>query len=579
MSFGTNKLRAGRFALFASALTSGSLAMSCAGDIGSPLNPSFGASENFGEPGAPGVGPIGPDGKPINIDKGAQSLNCTQPNVGATPLQRLSRAQYGNSVRDILKVTLEKGALPEDEKVGAFDGNVIVPVTDLLVDEYAAAAERVATAVLPKIEQLVSCDRAKDGDAKCSSKWISELGRRLYRRPLHAEEVTAYEGLYSAFKGKGYTQALRVIVQTMLQSPMFLYRVELTPVQKGDFTKLDPYELASRLSFFLVSSAPDDELLALAADGTLAEEDVLEAQIERLMDDARFSDTLESFHMQWLDIDKVDALSKDDAKFAAFTPELGAAMRKETASFIDYVFRKDDATLDTLLTASYSFPQAGLGKLYGTADATGEEPVELDPEQRAGLLTQPAFLASHSHYDKTSPVLRGKVVIRNVLCQDLPDPPANVDTTPPEPTANATTREMLQEHVANPACAGCHKRIDGIGLGFEAYDALGGFRTMESGKPIDSTGEVLATKGTNGSFDGVPELSRKLAQSVDVQQCVTKQWLRFALGRMEADADKCTLEKLFNEFADSGRDIRALLRSIVLSDAFRSKRVATESAP
>jgi hypothetical protein len=199
--------------------------------------------------------------------------------------------------------------------------------------------------------------------------------------------------------------------------------------------------------------------------------------------------------------------------------------------------------------------------------------------QRAGLLTQPAFLASHAHYNQTSPVGRGKVVIRNVFCASLPDPPPNVNTTPPDPSPTATTREQLTEHQTNPSCSGCHKRIDGIGLGFEQFDAIGGFRAMEAGQTVDASGIITGTKTSDGTFNGAVDLSQKLADSVEVQQCVTRQWLRFAIGRLESDADACTLSKLFKDFAASGNDIRALLQAIVRSDAFRSKRVSPVSAP
>jgi len=570
-------------------LVAGSLLVGCSGEVGAPLSPNSQLADNRA-PSAPGsssalpgvgAGPSAtkPDGTP---SVSTQPLDCKKVNVGATPLQRLARGHYVNSIRDLLKVTVAKDSLPEDEKVGAFDGNTVAPVTDLLVEGYMSAAESAAKAALPQIEKLVVCDRTKLGDAACAAQFIEQFGQRVYRRPLKSEERASYVAQFDAYKGKGYPAALRVIVQTMLQSPNFLYRVELTPVQPGaEVTTLDAYELASRLSFFLVSTTPDTELLEAAKTGELLAADGLTKQVQRLIDDPRLSETIDSFHLQWLDIDKVDTLSRDPALFPMFTPEIGAAMRKETLRFVNYVLREDDGTLDTLFTATYSFPEGPLLDLYGLDAAAAKTggPVELDPSQRAGLLTQPAFLASHSYYGQTSPVLRGKTVIRNVLCQTMPDPPPNVNTTPPASTPDATTREKLIEHTSNPSCAACHKRIDGIGLGFEEFDAIGRFRTKESGKPVDASGNLMGTEMANGAFNGVSELAQKLLTSPELPQCVTTQWVRFALGRMEADTDACTLDKLFKDFSASGHDIPALLQSIVLSDAFRSKRVATESAP
>jgi hypothetical protein len=165
------------------------------------------------------------------------------------------------------------------------------------------------------------------------------------------------------------------------------------------------------------------------------------------------------------------------------------------------------------------------------------------------------------------------VIIRNVLCESLPDPPPNVDTTPPAPSPNATTRERFAVHETNPSCAGCHKRIDGVGMGFEAYDGIGGYRTTDGTQPVDASGTFLDTKDLDGTFDGAIQLARDLAGSQEVQECVATQWLRFALGRMETDADACSLQGLHQAFEASGHDVRALLVSVALSDAFRSKRV------
>jgi hypothetical protein len=345
---------------------------------------------------------------------------------------------------------------------------------------------------------------------------------------------------------------------------------------------LDAFELASRLSFFLNNSTPDDTLLEAAQKGVLSDPQELTKQAERLLVLDAAADTIASFHLQWLELEKLDSLSKDAALYPAFNKELGGLMRKETAHFADYVLRKDDARLETLLTASYSFPEGALRAVYGltpVSTTAADARVMLDPTQRAGLLTQPSFLSAHAHYNQSSPVQRGKVVIRNVLCAQLPDPPGNVNTTPPDPSPTLTTREQLMQHRVTPSCAGCHDRIDGIGLGFEQYDAIGAFRQMESGKNIDPSGELLGTQGSDGKFSGAVDLAHKLAASSDVQRCVANQWFRYALGRVEADADECTLADLYKQFDASGHDIRALLKSIVLSPAFRSKRGIPLGAP
>jgi hypothetical protein len=455
----------------------------------------------------------------------------------------------------------------------------------LVGNKYTGAAAPAARPALPKLPDLVACDRGQQGDAACATRFIQQFGLRAYRRPLIAREQMAYEALFATYATSGdYAGGLRVVVQTMLQSPNFLYHVELEPTSPGTATTtaLDAFELAARIAYFLTSTTPDDALLESARSGKLATDAGIKAEVTRLIADPRASDTLASFHLQWLELDKLSRLSKDTSVYPAFDAELVAAMRSETEHFVDYVVREGDGKLETLLTASYSFPEGPLLDVYGVAApsaADAKKPVALDPTQRAGLLTQPGFLAVHAHENQSAPVQRGKVVIKNVLCEALPDPPPNVNTTPPAPSLTATTRERLSEHEDNPSCSGCHKRIDGIGLGFEHYDGIGAFITTQAKKPIDATGTLMNTQDLDGTFDGAVDLSKKLAGSAEVQRCVTKQWLRFALGRMEADADQCSLQNLYETFDASGHDIRALLVSIVMSDAFRQKAVASEAAP
>ena len=198
--------------------------------------------------------------------------------------------------------------------------------------------------------------------------------------------------------------------------------------------------------------------------------------------------------------------------------------------------------------------------------------VDLDPARRAGLLTQASFLASHAHENQTSPVARGVAVIRNVLCVALPDPPPNVDNAPPDPSPNATTRERFIAHESVASCAVCHKSIDGIGLGFEAYDAVGAWRTMDAGRAVDATAHSCRRPEINGPFDGAVALAQKLAGTQQVRECVARQWFRFALGRMEGASDGCSLKGALDTFETSHHDVRQLLAAIAASDAFRYRK-------
>jgi hypothetical protein len=253
-------------------------------------------------------------------------------------------------------------------------------------------------------------------------------------------------------------------------------------------------------------------------------------------------------------------------------------MRRETATFADFVVRRGDGLMSTLFTANFGFPEGPLFALYGLTEPAGFVPgtqVMLGPE-RAGILTQGAFLATHAHRDQTSPVHRGIMVRENILCEPLEPPPLDVNTTPPAPTPATTTRERFAQHEANPMCGGCHVLIDPIGLAFENFDAIGAYRTTENGLPIDATGEIIEGQDVlAGSFVGALELGQKLAESRVAADCLASQWFRFALGRMEAVDDACSLKAIRQRFDASGRNVRDLIVSIVKSDAFRHVR-ATE---
>jgi hypothetical protein len=324
----------------------------------------------------------------------------------------------------------------------------------------------------------------------------------------------------------------------------------------------------------LWNTTPDEALLDAAGSGTLDSKEGLRAQAERLLESDRARDALSSFHLQWLGLDDIADKHKDAALFPQFTPAMGAAMREETVAFADFVVRRGDGRLATLLSAPFTLASPDLLALYGaTAPAAVDGTVALDPQQRAGLLTQGAFLAAHSHANQTSPVHRGLAVRKNLLCTDLPDPPMNVDNTPPEPDPSATTRQRFEQHRADPSCIGCHTLLDPIGVGFEGYDAIGRYRTTENGLPLDTAGELVAAGAASGAFNGAVELAKRLSMSAEVRECVKKQWFRFSLGRLEGPDDACTLRALAKDFEASDFNVKSLLLALVTSDAFRYRKV------
>jgi hypothetical protein len=334
--------------------------------------------------------------------------------------------------------------------------------------------------------------------------------------------------------------------------------------------RMTPYEMATRLSFFLWSSIPDGELLDAAAAGTLSTPAGLQTQITRMLANYRARNTLNSFHVQWLDIESAGSLWRDTAVFPDFDKVAGAT-KAETQDFVNYVITKGDGKLETLFSAPFTIAPDTLLSFYGAKRPAGADvkaPVDLDPKQRAGVLTQAAFLSVHAAVNQTSPVSRGVAIRRFLMCQDLPDPPANVNAVAPEPKAGATTRERFAMHQSGATCKPCHRLIDNVGLGFEHYNGVGQWRDKEEGKAIDATGTVVEGGDLDGDFDGAIELAKKMGKSDTIRDCVARQWFRFSLGRNESEADACLLQKAMTAFKADDYNIRTLISAIATGDAF-----------
>jgi hypothetical protein len=518
----------------------------------------------------PGGQPSGP-GKGNNGGNGTSGGNGTTtpppmgPNApGVSPLRRLTVREYSNTLRDLLGVTVGDEDLGGDQDAGGFAiGGPVTTSGDAarLLD----AAEQLATSASAKIATLVPCspipaDAAAQGE--CAKKFISQFGRRAFRRPLGTDEVTDLFAVYTAHRGGDinypFDQAIRSVVAAMLTSPFFLYRAEganVPPVKEQGLVRFSPHELASRLSYTLWGSMPDEALFAEVDAGRLSSPEQIEAQARRMLKDPRAKDAIADFHLQWLYVDGLPKEPPKDPKFTAYTPQLVTAMLSETAAFTNQVFA-GDGKLETLLTGTWTPEDPGLAKLYGAAD----------PTQRAGILTQASFLAMHATATDTNPVRRGAVVLRRVLCDDI-QPPVNMDVGQPKPPApNLTTRERFAEHAMNP-CATCHQLTDPIGFAFENYDAIGAWRTTEQGKKVDASG-VLALSGSDLKFNDAVELARGLATSKDARECLATQWLRYFTRRNESAGDSASLAAANEAFAKSSYDMRELLVALTKTRAF-----------
>jgi Protein of unknown function (DUF1592)/Protein of unknown function (DUF1588)/Protein of unknown function (DUF1595)/Protein of unknown function (DUF1585)/Protein of unknown function (DUF1587) len=507
-------------------------------------------------------------------------------NAGLTPARILTRDEFNNTVRDLLSPLVTgtpADALGLDERIGPFNSNAIAPIDETGVQQHSEVAAKLALAAKPSMKLISPCDLAADTTTTCATNFVTTFGQRAYRRALDATEIAKYVALYSLGKmgPDGALNGFRLVVETMLQSPFFLYHYDVGAkgIPQPGTVPLTAFELASRLSYFLWGSMPDSTLFSLATNGTLTQDAIVAAQVQRMITDPKAGATIALFHRQWLGTDVLMDEVRDAAFYPNYDASLADAMLQETAMFTDAVIRKGDGLLKTLLTSTASYPQGKLFGVYGVTQPAGFAvgmPVTLPTTQRSGILTQAAFLTRWSHPTQTSPVHRGKLIRLNVLCGTVLPPPPNANTTPPPVTATTSTRERFAQHDADPACAGCHLFMDPIGLGLENYDAIGAYRTKDGLGPVVATGNIIGVGADlAGPFDGAIELSKKLSESQDVADCFANQWFRFSMGRMESVNDSCSIQGIHDAFNASGGNIRDLFGRIASSPSFRNVRVTS----
>jgi hypothetical protein len=474
----------------------------------------------------------------------------------------MTRFEYNNTVRDLLGDTTEPardfGA--EEEALGFNNNAANLVTTPQLADKYMRAAEGIAERATADLTTLLPCDPAADENA-CARSFIEGFLRKAFRRPASEAEITAFFDLYRVGRAEDFRTGIAMVIEGVLQSPPFLYRLEFGTPSGGDRTApLTGWELASRLSYLFWGSMPDEALFQAAADGSLDTGAGVAAQARRLLDDPKARLAVGEFHRQWLDYDRINNVGKDAGLFPEWSPAIGALMADETRAFFEHTVFEGAGTFAALLTVPSTFADSALRAFYGEGD-------------HKGILTQGSLLAFNAHSNQTSPVHRGKLVREQILCDIMPMPPPDIMITIPEPNPESTARERFAEHSENPACSGCHLLMDPIGFGFETYDAVGRFRTTDNGIPIDATGELTDTD-VDGTFVGVDDLSTRLAGSRQVGDCYALQWFRYAYGRGETEEDGCTTTILSEGFAASGGDVIELLVALTQTQAFRYRKVA-----
>lgn len=489
------------------------------------------------------------------------------PQPGPSTVRRLTRFEYGNAVRELLGFgdELSKTFAAEEIAYG-FDNNAdALNVSPVLAEQYLDAAE--ALAKKADLTKLVPCDPLTLGEDACARTFIEKFGARAYRRPLEAAEVARLRTVFEKERDlAGFAAGIRTVIEVMLQSPQLLYRIE-----EDRAPKVTGAELASRLSFLLWGSPPDEVLLAAAREGRLTTADEIAAHARRMIDDPRTHKMVSRFHAQWLGLDGLTTVSKTKDTFPEFNDDIRRSMAEETRLFLDAVFWKE-GKLDALFTTPWTFVDRQLARFYGVSvpSSSGFVKVEFPAGQRVGILTQGSLLSTYAKPSENSVVARGKFVREKLLCHELSPPPMNVVLAPPESAKGKTMRERFAEHTSNPTCAGCHRYIDAIGFSFEKWDGVGRFRPIsENGVAVDATGVLTDTVDADGPFTDAIDLGRKLSTSDQVRACVVTQWFRFAYGRKETSTDECTMNKLRAEFAASGYDMRVLLVALTQTDVFR----------
>ena len=534
-----------------------------------------------------------------------------KPDPGRVTMRRLNKTEYRNTIRDLIGVDFDPTEdFPSDDVGHGFDniGDVLT-MSPVLMERYLAAAESIvqrAFAVQPTApdkqnsagaanpgatsrQRLLAC-AADAPQAEQTREVLRRFATRAYRRPATDDEVERLAGLAeSAIRGgQSWEAGLQLAFQAVLCSPKFLFRAELDEhPDSPEVRPLDEYQLASRLSYFLWNSLPDEALTELAAQGQLRAN--LDAQVQRMLQDPKAQSLVDSFAIQWLQLKRLDSFTPDPQRFPRFSSRLRDAMLEETKRFFAAVVREDRSIVE-LLDADFTFLNERLARHYGIVDTegtrAGQKPVRpggqpirgedfvrvsLADDERGGLLTQASVLTVSSNPTRTSPVKRGRWVLEQILGTPPPPPPPNVPLLPEDKQSELTgsLRQRFEQHRSNPVCANCHARMDPIGFAFENYDAVGAYRTKDGVFDIDPSGQLPDGR----SFQSWAELKQILTDQKDLfARCLAEKMLIYALGRGLEFYDQPALDRIVAALQSDNYRFSTLVREIAHSDPFQKRR-------
>jgi hypothetical protein len=559
-----------RIAGFAAAVT----AVGCGGDSSSA------DGEDDDESGSPETGTDEADSGSATADESGDSTGePPPPAVEPAPagMRRLLRSQYVRTV-DVL-LGPEAAAVadpPVDQPIQGFDaiGAREVPLSPVAIEQYEDIAIEIGKVVIEHPEtlaQTVPCVVDGPQDFDCYAHLAADFGRVAWRRELSNDEITKIIGVAQQAKewaDGDFMRGVQYAVATIIQSPDFIYAVELGEETEGDYKQLTRDELMTRMSLFVLGRAPDAALFARSDAGELDDSSGIRAVAADMLEHADARASVSEFFDELLRIRDLPLKTKDPTLFPDYTPDLAQSMRTATLMLVlDVVFGEDGSFL-RLYDADYTFVDAPLAEFYGIPEpAAGFERVDTPAGQRRlGLLTEPALLAALGHPDRNSPTRRGVFVQRTLLCNEVPPPPGDVDTTLPEPTEATTLRALMEQHMdKGDTCAGCHVQMDPVGFAFEYYDSSGKYRELDNGYPVDGSGTIDGL----GSWEDAAGLALLVRDDVRLAPCLVRNVYRNALGTIDDAGQADALAFISEAFADSDHSFKQLVIELAANPAFR----------
>lgn len=505
---------------------------------------------------------------------------------GRVTMRRLNRAEYNNTIRDLIGISFKPADdFPADDVGYGFDNiGDVLSLSPLLLEKYLAAADKIIDEAFRNPEarrRIMILLPTEDNKDETARRIIEPFLRRAYRRPVGGDEVQRLTRFVRLAEDQGgdFYDGIKLAVKAALVSPHFLYRIEVDaePNNPKAVHPITNYELASRLSYFLWSSMPDEELFNVARRGALRRDDVLEAQVKRMLKDPKAQALVENFGGQWLQIRSLKTMTPDSGQYPRWSDSLRGAMQKESELVFNHVLREDRPVLD-FLACDYTYVNEELAKHYGLENVKGPDfrVVSTKGTPRGGVLTQASVLTVTSNPTRTSPVKRGKWILENILGTPPPPPPPNVPELEDQKQLTGTLRQRMEQHRANPNCAVCHERMDALGFSFENFDGIGGWRTQDEGRAIDPSGELPGGR----KFAGPADLKKVLLADKDLfVRNLAERLLTYGLGRGTEHYDKLTLDEVVTQVKAKEYKFSALVLEIIKSDPFQKRRGYRRETP